>query len=417
MLLEFTVENYLSIKKPITLSMIASKDNDNLCNVINPDELAKGKGILKSAVVYGANASGKTNLIKAMDFMRDFIIEKAKNILPTDKINVTPFKFDEETPQKPSRFEVTFIQEGIKYFYGFSLDKGKIHQEYLYHYPKSRQAVVFERSNTVEYKNEDKKLAASTPKNKLYLITLAQNNDETAIKVLEWFKNTMIFVNHRSLVKFTFEKFGENKNYAKQIINFINNIDVGIKDIFIEETDISEKDLPENMSEQLKKRILSEKSGKKIKVETMHEIIQKNGTKKDYPLEIQFESRGTRKIFEMIGLLIDVIEKNEIFIIDELEQSFHPELTTQIIELFHSQNSKAQLIFTTHDSSQLNIKNFRKDQIYITKKNRDEQYTDLYSLHDIKGIRTDNLQKEYLQGKYGGIPFIDIEGLKWQKNS
>jgi hypothetical protein len=116
--------------------------------------------------------------------------------------------------------------------------------------------------------------------------------------------------------------------------------------------------------------------------------------------------------------LLKIIDKENILIIDELDQSLHPELIKSIIKFFHSQNSKAQLIFTTHDSSQLNLKEFRRDQIFITEKNRGKQNTDLYSLYDIKGIRnSDNIQKGYLQGKYGGIPFVDIEGLKWEKDS
>lgn len=412
MLLEFTVENYLSIKEPVTLSLVASKDEDNACNVINPEDIKKGKGILKSAVIYGANASGKSNIIKAMDFMRDFIMNKSKNILPTDTIDVTPFAFDDETPNKPSRFEVVFIQDGIKYFYGFSVDREKIHREYLYHYPKGRQAVIFERDSSNNYVGAKKKLAEMTPKNKLYLITMAQSNEDVAARVLEWFEKLYIipFPLEICSSSLPFKNFIKNDKYASKIIDIIKKIDVGIKNITIKDL----KDENFHFLEKEKQSYAKAHAAGNLLIETNHEIIKKNGTKIITSLNFNFESQGTQILFELAGFLIEAVENNKILVVDELDQSLHPELLKSIIEIFHAQNSQAQLIFTTHDTSQLNTRNFRKDQIFITEKNREEQYTDLYSLYDVKGVRTENLQKSYLQGRFGGVPFIDIEGLKWE---
>jgi len=418
MLLEFTVENYLSIKEPITLSMIASKqDKDNCENIINPELLEKSKAVLKSAVIYGANASGKSNVIKAFGFMREFIIEKSKNILPIDPTKTVPFKFDEETPKLPSRFEVTFIQDEIKYFYGFSLDNDKIYEEYLYHYPKEKQAVVFERKNTTEYKNEKKSLTKITSENKLYLITLAQNNDEISTKVLEWFSKLQFIKDDDLHIANTILKLHQN---PKLIINMLKSIDTGITDIKVEETDLEQENPRERLIEirsVVDKIALSKSKNDIIKANIIfkHEIKNKSDKSKIYELSFQNESMGTKKFFKLLGIILGVIENNRILIIDELDISFHSELTKAIIKLFHSQNSKAQLIFTTHDAIQLSLKQFRKDQIYITEKDREQQFTKLYSLFDVTGIRAEeNIQKGYLKGKYGGIPFIDIEGIKWQ---
>lgn len=393
MLLEFTVENYLSIKEPVTLSMIAAKsDKDNCENVINPELLDKGKAVLKSAVIYGANASGKSNIIKALGFMQKFIIKKSKNILPIDKTETVPFLFDEETPKQPSRFEVTFIQDEIKYFYGFALDNDKIYEEYLYHYPKGKQAIIFERKNTNEYKIGKASFTKITPENKLYLITLAQYNIAIATNVLEWFDNLKIIACDKfSSTKYTIEKWKKNPDL---IISLLNSIDVGITDIIIEET---------------------EEEIKPFEIKSKHNIKDNTGKTKNYELLFAKESMGTKRFFGLIGFILDIIEHNKILIVDELESSFHTELTRAIIELFNAQSNQAQLIFTTHDTTQLSLRQFRQDQIYITEKDRNTQSTDLYSLFDIKGIRTDNIQKGYLQGKYGGVPFIDLEGVSWQK--
>ncbi|UCH92935.1 MAG: ATP-binding protein, partial [Candidatus Aminicenantes bacterium] len=234
MLIEFSIENFLSIKDKITLSMLASKDNSYDYHLIRPSPLRQ-KSLLKTTAIYGANASGKSNVLKAVFFLKSFILNSHK-MQQGDEIKTTPFKLDENLIGKPSRLEIVFIFNEIKYAYGFSVDKQKVHDEYLYYFPKGRQSLIFERTNTDEYtftidKKEQKELSSRTPQNILYLSSATRWNYQKTAVPFEWIrKHLRVVTSHEkmSFLGFTAEMVFQNPGIIDTVNQFLLEADLGI---------------------------------------------------------------------------------------------------------------------------------------------------------------------------------------------
>lgn len=412
MLLEFSVENYMSIKNRVTFSMVASKlkghEEENVFSNGNVD-------LLKSAVIYGANASGKSNLLIAMSFMKHFVITSSKESQANDEIGVEHFRLSTETENKPSQFEIIFMHDKIPYRYGFVIDKKMVYREWLYYVPKTKEAKLFERTESninlgTQFK-EGKGLKVNTRKNALFLSVVSQLNGEIAMKIMEWFSekfNVISGVQHDTYKEFTVDKL-EDKLYKSEIIKFLKNADTGIEDV--QSIDVKEEDLPEQMPKRLKELIMSEKV-----VLTRHSKVNEHGEIVSFEMfEMErYESEGTKKIFALSGPLVETLKNGEILVVDELDAKLHPLITRFILGLFHSRETNpnhAQLIFATHDTSILNNRFFRRDQIWFTEKDSNGS-TELYSLaeynlDDDNKVRIDaSFDKDYIQGKYGAIPFV-----------
>ncbi len=412
MLIEFSVENFRSIKERVTLSMIAASKRDELQdNLIQTN--FKDMDLLKSAVIYGPNASGKSNIIRALWTMRG-IIRKSNKIQKGEELPLVPFMFDMKSQTQPSSFEVLFIQDGIRYIYGFSADSRKIYDEYLYYFPSGKKSIIFERTETTDFKftkdvREQKELAGRTLANALYLSTATQWNYEKTSKAFDWFKN-LKFINASSSNKsFTANLLTKDKNAKEYVRELLRGADTGIQDINIKIKEISLEDLPEDFPESLRDIFLKDGKGKVIDAKTVHYI---NG-REDSPvnLDIYDESDGTQKFFYLSGPLYDVLKNGKILFVDELSVRLHPYLVESLVKRFNSEKynpNGAQLIFTTHNTYLLKQSLFRRDQIWFTEKTPEES-TDLYSLYEIKGIRKEeNIEKGYLLGRYGAIPFIEF---------
>jgi len=423
MLIEFSVGNYRSFKEKVTFSMVAAnlvakdkKLDENNVFAVNED-----LKLLKSAAIYGANASGKSNLAKALAFMADFMINSSRETQSVDEIAVEPFILSSETKDKPSFFELVFLIEGQQYRYGFEADHKNIVSEWLFYVPKIRETNLFERQlNTIKMsKNyQANGIEQRTRHNALFLSVSAQFNVEIAEKILVWVSDKLNIISaaqDRGYIGHTLNCLlkGRNKN---EILTLVKELDLGISDIHVESVEVEMDDLPDKLPDELKKIIIKNSSGKTASVKTSHRKFDSVG---DYESMEEFdlghhESEGTQKLFALTGVIITTLKEADVIIIDELDARLHPLISQAIVKLFNSNETNpnnAQLIFMTHDTNLLSNKLFRRDQIWFTEKNR-YSATDLYSLAEYN-IRNDaSFESDYIKGRYGAIPYLgDLNNL------
>lgn len=417
MLIEFSVGNYRSFKERVTFSMVAanlvSKDkNLDIDNVFAVDQELK---LLKSAAIYGANASGKSNLAKALGFMKWFMVNSSKETQSTDAIGVEPFRLSTETEEKPSYFELVFLMGGRKYRYGFEVTQERVISEWLFYVPNVRETKLFERKldNIKPSKHFDADgIQQRTRSNALFLSVSAQFNVYLAEKILEWITDKLNIISglhDQAYLSYTVRCFINNKNRA-DIIQLIKKLDLGISEIQVDQEDFTTDSLPDEMPDELKKLIVKAERGKVTSIGISHRKFDADGNHEsieEFDLE-SHESEGTKKVFALAGPLITALKEGEILIIDEFDARLHPLISLAIVKLFNSKESNpnnAQLIFMTHDTNLLNNKIFRRDEIWFTEKNR-YSATDLYSLAEYK-IRNDaSFESDYIKGRYGAIPHI-----------
>jgi len=396
MLIEFSCENFLSIKEKVTLNFLAVKDkrNSNLDKFLIQFDKYQ---VLRSLAIYGANASGKSNILKAIAFC-SFFVKNSHNFQQGQLIPFIPFKLNIESSLAPGCFDFIFVNDGIRYAYGFATNNREVIREYLYSYPNGRQKVIYERDcQQYTFKNDIKvqnDIKDRTKTNSLYLSTAALWNYEPVKGAFSWFNSRL-----QSL-------FSEDIPFSELIINTAmilkNNIllynklreiltysDIGISDLAISEENITDTIGLTN---------------KKLKIQTIHN--DNNGNK--IVFDIFEESFGTQKLFACLGPILKTLTEGGCFIVDELDAKLHPLLSCFLVELFQNpvtNPNNAQLLFNTHDTNLLNSKIMRRDQIWFTEKRKDSS-TALYPLTDFSPRKEENLEIGYLQGRYGAIPFI-----------
>lgn len=425
MLIEFKVGNFLSFKDMVTLSMVASPDKEHrAANTIPVNDKLR---LLKSAAIYGANAAGKSNLFKAMDFMRDFVVELSKESLSTAGIPVDRFRLSTETDQMPAFFEIIFLIGGIRYRYGFQVDEKRVQNEWLFHVPTTREATLFTREKDAikigSHFKEGKGLEEKTRPNALFLSVAEQFNGKISKDIMQWFNSLNIISTLESSVEtfFTASSLDE-KEFMDFTVKLLEVADIGIKGIKTKKIPIEAENLPKDMPEDLKKLLISKLEGeKKIEVNTIHQKFDKNNqpaSEETFSLN-SHESAGTKTLFAFSAPIYYTLKNNLVLVIDELTSKLHPLLTRAIVEFFHQYNSckggdaagGAQLIFASHDTSILSRQFFRRDQVWFTQKDK-YGATDLYSLEEYRVRKDATFNKDYIMGKYGAIPFIgDIDSL------
>lgn len=404
----------------------------------------KGVSALKAGVIFGANASGKSNLIKALDFGKKTVLKGTKAEQP---ISTSFYKLDKRFLSKPTYIEYEIQHKGKNYAYGFILNTKEIVDEWLFEINKTSETKIFERKNTTEYdldflfkKNktsEEKQFleftAKGTPRNQL-LITQIRNTNvvdnvtdiQDVLNVLDWFQNALnvIYPGTKNISK----KFELHKDTNLQQVfkDMLDYFDTGIDGIEFKEVDFEKMDIPTEVKEDIKNDLFSEKSEKtsaflsnpqddkyyvisKIDnitvqaklLKTKHKIIGGG-----YELfDLKDESDGTRRIMDLIPLLIDFFRGGNVFIVDEIERSLHPNLVRDFFEfiLDKCENINSQLIVSSHEATLLTQKLLRKDEIWFAVKNK-EGATTLHSLEDYN-IRFDKeIMKDYLLGRFKGVP-------------
>ena len=415
MLVDFTVKNFRSIEKPITFSMerinkLKEKELD-ATNIIETG--VKDIQLLKTAAIYGANASGKSNVLRALDHMKFLVATSAKESQKGEEIAYEPFAFSQESKTSPTVLEIRFILNHKLYRYGFEVTRQTFTAEWLFENEKelfTREGQTIECSNRFE---EGDGLEKRTRENSLFLSVCAQWDGDISGNILENFFGKIRTMNHVEGIPGLTAKLLEEKETRAVIFKFLNAADIGITGIIVEDEKPSEGLLKHSIEMQASiKRALLEKAFEENDSEARVKTIKMCHGDKDKALPLSEESDGTRKLFGMIGPIIQAIANSEILVIDELNDRLHPLLARTLVKIMHSgYNKTAQLIFATHDTNMLSNDLFRRDQIWFTEKDR-EMRTDLYSLADYKladggKVRKDaSYAKDYLKGRYGAIPYF-----------
>lgn len=416
MLIEFSVKNFLSFKDEITLSMEKGNGDENLENVITKNNI----DLLKTTAIYGANASGKSNILKAFT-CAIFMVRNSNLIAVGGKWNfIKPFLFDEESIKKPSEFEFIFIVNNIKYKYFFSADANKIYDETLDAYYSQKPTNIFNRTKTNNYeftsdKNKLESIAAKNTENKLFLATATTWNYDKTKDAFLWLSEAIDTydsfdkISDQDLIEYS----NDNKHLKDFALKLLKEADILIKDIHVDHEEKEMDSTMMNISISPFARANEIFKMSNVRIELDHEVIDKDNNKHSYKLNFNDESSGTRVLFAFAPFLKRAFESTKIIIVDELERSMHPSLVEFIIKLFNNKDinkANSQLIFTTHATNLLNLELLRRDQIWFTEKNPDNGVSKLYSLDSFSVRKDENIQKGYINGRYGAIPFIkDID--------
>lgn len=395
MLLNFTVENYRSFRNAVSLRMEATSIKELRSSIITKDEYK----LLPVAVIYGANSSGKSNVLKAMAAMGSIVMSSSK-LNPDENLYYEPFMLDTESRNKPTSFEVVFLAGQAMYRYGFSYDRRHIISEYLFttSFGKHVEKQLFIRAED-EYEISEKDfeegvgLDSKTLDNRLFLTVAAQFNGKVSLQVMRWFSrfNAINGLESSGYQGMTLRMLTENLKGARETLQFFRDTQLGLKNIKVENE-------PDAVTF------------------TVHNVRDDNGkvVRDEEFLESVMESEGSKKMIEISGPIFDTLLNGKILMIDELDAKLHPILTRHIVKLFMNPevNRKgSQLIFNTHDTNLLNVQYLRRDQIWFTEKDRHDS-TDLYSLVEFidsegRKVRNDSsFEKDYINGRYGAIPFI-----------
>ncbi|SFV59667.1 abortive infection protein, putative [hydrothermal vent metagenome] len=418
MLVQFTVNNFKSIKDSITFSMLpSSKDEGNAFDVPN-----RNYELLQSAIIYGANASGKSNFLKAFSFMARIVLNRDKVIQSTDRLVHQPFKLNSQTEDASSSFEMVFFVDEIKYRYGFELDDSTVYEEWLYADENGKESKLFYRDEEELYINrlkfkEGLRLKAS--QNQLFIWKCDQEGGEISASILQWFNrlNMIDGMEHDQYINYAMKQM-EDELFKKELVALVKTADIGIEDIMLDEEEVSKEFIEEMpLPHELKKQLLESSGLKKVSLLTQHKKYDEDNREignTTFELDKE-ESKGTRKFFKMSAPILNTLREGKILIIDELDASLHPMLTKHLIKLFHNKEVNkynAQLIFATHDTNLLHKSMFRRDQIWMSEK---DNYgaTTLYSLAQFKNVRKkEDFEKRYMQGKYGAIPYLEDFGFE-----
>lgn len=419
MLIEFSVTNFRSFRERQTLSMVAAPRLRKRENVFKPESVGeKFPDLLKVAVIYGPNASGKSNLLKALDVVRAIAYrEPSTRNIP---LPIAPFRFDPALVDQPSVFELNFIHQKMRYQFTLSATSERIVSEKLLAYPKGQESLLYERlhsaqgesyqfgallkdSLSVELLNAWKKL---TPPKSLFIAQAMANSSEalTPLNVpFEWLKKSSLPLldGMGDAAQYAQQLVEKYENYAKQIASFLCDVDVPISKIKVE---TSENYLEEinTFSDVEKKSIPIESTVRKKTVLTHKTALG------EVDLGYEDESEGTKNL---IGFWLPWVIRNssdpnfQILVVDELDSSLHPKIVAALIEKHINSSESSQLIFTTHDTHLMDTKLLRRDQFWITERDMNGA-TQLRSIHDFEGRESEDIEKRYYEGRYRGLPFV-----------
>ena len=421
MFVEFRVKNFRSLRAEQVLSLVASKDKTLQDTHTMVTGLKAAPSLLHSAVVYGANASGKSNLIKALQYMRGVVAESATVIQPGQTYAVQPFRLDAESAREPTEFEVTFILKGVRYQYGFAMTPQRIISEHLLVYKAFKPQRWFKRHFDAEtdkdvyefgpgLKGPKNLWEGATRANALFLSMAVQLNSEALRPVFDWFVNGLVVFNEQAQLspQMSIQMLKQAQGH-KEICDFLTAADISIADIEVVTRKVPGQAVHFDLA-----------AGK---TEVRSEEVEENQLRFSHVTEqgravfdLLDESNGTRNLLFLTGPVLDILKKGLTLVIDELDTSLHTLLVRELVRLFHRpevNTGGAQLIFTTHDTSLLDAPDlFRRDQVWFVEKDKDQAST-LVALAEFSPRKNEALERGYLMGRFGGVPFLNNAlGLK-----
>jgi len=429
MIIEFSVENFLSFKDLTTLSMVKAKSFKEHIET-HTFQIDSKLSLLKSAIIYGNNASGKSNLLEAMGFMKGTVINSFRDALMDNnerKFPLEKFILSSKSENASSYFEIVFINNNVKYRYGFEIDDNKIIAEWLFH-TTSKEVYLFKRDLQdikINKSSFEEALGKETDvkENVLFLSLLATLGKETSSSIVEWFKkfNFVNGIHDRGHKRYTIDKLKSDKAFFNWVLHFIKYLE--ISSLSTTEEDVNDIDLEVLKEKEKDEEIINlltsihkiqSKQPKRDQLITYHRKYDENNILIDtVPFNFdKQESEGTKKLLYLLGPWFDTLQNGKVLLVDELDSRLHSHLTLRLIDFFHKFNTNhAQLICAVHDISLLNKETFRRDQIWFVEKNQFGA-SELVSLGDFKTDKVRNksaFDKNYLDGKYGAIPYFDID--------
>lgn len=414
MLLEFRVGNYRSFRDPATISMVATKTN-------GPEDGIRQHGGMRVstvAAVYGANASGKSNLVKAFALARSFVLDSAREGQAKDPVPVVPFALDDHSGKEPSEFEFVFYHWGVRYRYGFRADTTRVTEEWLYHRPTQRETNLFyRRADDIEVHRAFRggsRLMERTRPNALFLSVAAQFNSETAAQLMEWFGRTRVIhgIDDTFFSDIAAERLADFQS-RERIHRFLAQWDPTIVGVGLGMQRLTADDLPPHLKWERPERAdpaaLLEPVVFRARRGDDGSVVGNAGFSLDGD-----ESEGLQKLFQLAVPIPDALHSGLVLVVDELDARLHPLITRALIELFAGQATNphnAQLVFATHDTNLLDHHLLRRDQIWFAEKDH-QGATDLYSLVEFMPRPHGQFERDYIHGRYGAIPFIGgLHGL------
>lgn len=423
MILEFSCSNHRSIRDKIIFSTLPSDD------IYHEDKIYEINGYkaLSSAVIYGANGSGKSNFIEAFEYLKNLVTNSAL-FQPGSFIKQLPNKL--EGFNKESSYSIQFITNKVRYAFGFSIKDYLVKEEYLYYFVDDEQKLIFDRNQNNILIGEEfgRKFDISKEvlrENRLMLSCAANfSSVDKVIDVFNFFNNNLLIYNQsyqNSWMKYSLEQINSNENIKKSVLSFLQDLGTGVKDVKIDIKKVGTGNTEMQLlfgdgtsSTHLVPLPLDESRNlfeEKVTDEISAKIIYDNNLETDLMSE---ESEGIKKLFCFLCPFIDIVINGGVLICDEIEVNLHESLVYGILKFFMNAktNQSPQLIFTTHYSGLLNLDLFRKDQIWFTESKKDRS-TDLYSLAEIKNVKSnDKFANGYIMGKYGAIPMLNLDFTK-----
>ena len=405
MLLEFSCSNYKSKKEKVFFSALAGTDITN----INKTKDMGSYHVLRSAVIYGANGSGKSNFIDAILFVSSLVRNSIKH-QPGEGIFQIPHKmlgFKEK-----STFRIQFVKNEIRYIYGFSLDKMIVSDEYFYYFPKGKRTKIFERKNEIfktgrNFTGKLERCKDVLKPNRLLLSCAANFSSVQEIEMAYRFFAEDIIIYRTEVqeqwMQYSLQQINSNKLMKQAVLELMNSLGTGIKDIKvkIDQKKLELSELPPFLSDDFKLQ-LSQGVTQAFSAKIVYDAFETD--------LFNEESVGIKKLFAFLCPFLDIMANGKVLICDELESGLHESLVHEMLKLFMNMELKRfpQLFIATHDTNLLSPELFRRDQIWFTELKGKERATDLFSLAEIKNVRKDeNFEKGYISGRYGAIPMLN----------
>lgn len=421
MLLKFTVENFRSLRDRIELDMTKSALKGHTGNYFK----AREKKLLATSVIYGANASGKSGFLKAFSALEYLVIHSADFKPEKDLKPYEPFLLDEDNQDQPVRFEIDFISNGNHYEYLVAYTKKEIEFEELNIFKGNYKSLLFTREKKKDmkfgdsYRGGKKTIERMTLPNQLFLSKAVENNVELLLDAYRFFDSKLRVypildgLAEEDLKRLYARRLAEDgsSSFSRKFNALICALDTGIAQVSAEETNPDMFHFPDSIPSDVKTRLLDKY---KYDIKTYHKVF-KNGEKVGQrAFDVREESAGTKNLFALGGIIIEALEEGHVLVVDELEKNLHPDITTFLIRLFHRPDinrNHAQLIFATHDVSQLSHDTFRRDQVWFVEKDESGAST-MFRCSDIEGVRADTpLDKWYMAGRLGATPVIQDENF------
>ena len=420
MLLEFRVSNFRSIRDGQTLSLVASKsDKSHKDTHLVATGMASAPHALASAVLYGPNASGKSTLLAALQYMYKVVEESATKMQPNQQYNVQRFKLDPEKLTQPVQFDLVFMLDGVRYEYGFSILPERVVSEALVVYQTAKPKLLFSRQLAQAEPGEKQDTAApaytytfgsslkgakqlwqaATRPNALFLSTAVQLNSEMLAPIFNWIVTAFVYLPAGGLVDHNYTtQLLQNDAGRRLVQEFLSGADIAIADI----QTVSRKGFHDEVVFDLQEPA----QVRRTEAELLLPIFEHVGPKGSAKFELHEESEGTRRLYGLAAPVLDVLKSGRILVVDELDSSLHTLLVRHLVGMFHNpaiNKLGAQLIFTTHDTALLDAGLFRRDQVWLIEKDA-SQASVLYPLTDFSPRAHEALERNYLAGRYGAVP-------------